>query len=143
MAKATLTQKLAAPADEVWELIGGFVGIAAWHALVDACDAEEGGSVRRLHNAGGQGQLVERLLTFDEEARSYSYTIIDAVDFEPPVVNYLSVIAVGDDGDGRCTVSWTGSGDPAPGKTDEDCIAAWNFIYGTGLKNLAERFGAA
>jgi hypothetical protein len=143
MAKATLTQKLDAPADEVWELIGGFTGIAAWHDLVDACDAEEGGSVRRLHNAGGQGQLVERLLKFDEEAKSYSYTIIGSVDFEPPVVNYLSVVTVTDDGDGRCTVSWTGSGDPAPGKTDEDCVAAWNFIYGTGLKNLAERFGAA
>jgi len=143
MAKATLTQILDASAAEVWELIGGFAGIAVWHDLVDDCDAEEGGSVRRLHNAGGQGQLVERLLYFDEAERTYSYTIIGSVDFEPPVVNYLSVVTVTDGGDGRCTVTWAGSGDPAPGKTADDCIAAWNFIYGTGLKNLADRFGAA
>ena len=137
MAKAVLTQKLDASADTVWAAIGGFIGIAGWHDLVDDCDAEEGGSVRRLHNAGGQVQLVERLLHFDEAERTYSYTIIGAV------VNYLSVLKVIDDGDGRCTVSWTGSGDPATGKTEDDCIAAWNFIYGTGLKNLAEKFGAA
>jgi hypothetical protein len=142
MVKVTLTQKLSVSADDVWEAVGGFNQVGEWHELVEKSELEDGSSVRRLTNAGGEGQLVERLLYFDDEARTYSYTIVDAVDFEPPVVNYLSVFKIIDDGEGRCTVSWTGSGDPAPGKTEDDCIEGWNLIYGTGLRNLAEKFGA-
>ncbi len=143
MASLALSQKLNASADDVWALVGGFGGVAEFHAATSGCDLEEGGSVRRLHIADSPGQLVERLLHFDDAARTYSYTIIDVVDFAVPFTNYHSTIQVVPDADGGCTVTWEGSGEPVGDHTDEDCQNFWRFIYETGFKGLVEKFGAA
>jgi hypothetical protein len=52
----------------------------------------------------GGGEIVERLLTFDEKARSYSYTITELVDLVFPFDNYLSTIRMLDDVPGKTCI---------------------------------------
>ncbi|MFP3527358.1 SRPBCC family protein, partial [Pantoea sp. SIMBA_072] len=66
--------EIPASADEVWQLVGGFDALPEWLPLIVKSETREGGRVRHLQAADG-GVVVERLQTFDNVARTYSYTI--------------------------------------------------------------------
>ena len=59
--------------DEIWQLIGGFGSLPNWLSFMPTSELTEGGRVRRLANRDGE-TLVERLVAFDDTARSYSYS---------------------------------------------------------------------
>lgn len=90
MATTTATIELPVPADRVWQLIGGFGSLPDWLPYIPTSEASEGGRVRTLTNEDG-GVIVERLEAFDDAARTYSYSILQA---PFPVTGYLSTIAV-------------------------------------------------
>ena len=87
-----------------------------------------------------EGQtIVERLLKFDDAARSYSYAILQA---PFPVTNYLSTLCVRDAGDGRGSrVDWSGQFAP-DGISDEEASRLFRGIYEAGLKVLAAAFAS-
>jgi uncharacterized protein YndB with AHSA1/START domain len=67
-----LSVEIAAPPDEVWALVGDPVGVPRW--FTKYVGAEIDGDTRILRRADG-GELVERLLDRDDEARRYSYSV--------------------------------------------------------------------
>lgn len=138
MLQATATIDVSAPPQQVWQLIGGFGSLPDWLPYIAESELHEGGRVRRLANSDGQ-TIIERLVTFDERARSYSYIILEA---PFPVTDYLSTLRVHDSDDSAgCLVEWHGSFTPA-GVTNDEATQIFSDIFTSGLKALAEHFDA-
>ncbi|MEY2932061.1 MAG: hypothetical protein RL033_2810 [Pseudomonadota bacterium] len=137
MAKVDERQALAASADEVWRLIGGYDALSEWHPAVERSVPEDSGRMRRLSLRGG-GVLLERLQTFSERERHYAYTIEEG---PLPVAGYRSTLSVRDRGASRgCEVFWSGEFTPA-GASEADAVGVIRGIYRAGLDTLVKRFG--
>jgi hypothetical protein len=134
MAQASASIDIAAPADRVWQLIGGFDSLPDWLPYIPKSELGEGGRVRRLANPDGN-VIVERLMAFDEAGRSYSYAILQA---PFPVKDYLSTLRVCDAG-GKAHVEWSGNFTPV-GVSEQEAARLFQGIYDDGLKALAEGF---
>jgi len=118
--------------DRVWQLIGGFDSLPDWLPYIPVSELSEGGRVRRLKNEGGE-VIIERLEAFDNEARTYSYSILQA---PFPVGGYLSTLTVHETPrPGTARVEWSGSFTP-DGVSDDDAVALFHDIYTQGLAAL-------
>ncbi|HDR9583182.1 SRPBCC family protein [Burkholderia stabilis] len=138
MAHANAHIEIAASADTVWQLIGGFGSLPDWLSYIPDSELSAGGRVRRLANPAGDA-IVERLVAFDEAARSYTYAILEA---PFPVVNYRSTLRVRENGPNASQVEWSGTFTPH-GATDDETVQLFRGIYEDGLAELASRFAAA
>ena len=136
MTKVSMSTRLAAPADAVWQLVGRFNALPDWHPAVEKSELTEEGQVRRLGLVGG-GTLVERLEHKDDKERVYSYTIEQA---PLPVADYRAEIRVREEDDGSTTVEWAGEFTPK-GAPDADATKVVEGIYQAGLDNLRKMFG--
>jgi len=132
--------RLAAPAAEVWGLIGPFGSLAHWHPAVLECDLDEedGFTIRRVKVVGNV-RTVQRLLSHDDAGRRYRYTITDG---DLPVHDYDAVLAVREDGPETCVASWRVTFQAA-GAPDDVAREAIEGIFDGGLNGLAHRFGRA
>jgi uncharacterized protein YndB with AHSA1/START domain len=135
MTKVSLTTKLAAPADKVWKIIGGFNALPEWLPPVTASKLDAGGRVRKLDLAGG-GSVTEKLETFDDKKRAYSYAITDS---PLPVANYVSTIKVSEDGAGS-RIEWSSEFSPA-GASEAEARKVIEGVYQAGFENLKKMFG--
>lgn len=139
MAQASATITLPVAPDRVWQLIGGFDSLPDWLPYIPKSELSAGGRVRRLVNPDGDA-IVERLEAFDNSARSYSYSILEA---PFPVTGYRSTLrVVGIDGDQASRVEWSGQFTPA-GVSDEQASHLFAGIYRDGLKALEATLGGA
>ncbi len=141
MVRLSLTQKLNASAEKVWDLIGGYNALPEFHAAIKASALEAGGAIRRLEFAEG-GMLRERLLHFDDEKRTHSYTITESSGIDLPFTNYLSTMTVKEDDPGKsCVVEWSGQGDPVEGASEKQVEDVSRAVYVTGFEGLKKIFG--
>ncbi|MGQ5580824.1 hypothetical protein BIU87_07690 [Streptomyces sp. ZS0098] len=131
MATTTATTDMPVPADRVWQLIGGFDSLPDWLPYIPTSTLSEGGRVRSLTNEEG-GVIVERLEAFDNQARSYSYSIVQA---PFPVTGYRSTLTVHEKPGGQSRVEWSGTFTPA-GTSEQEAIALFHGIYTEGLAAL-------
>jgi hypothetical protein len=130
--------EIAAPADKVWQLIGGFNSLPDWLPYIPASELSEGGRVRSLANPSGEA-IIERMEAFSEKERSYSYAILQA---PFPVTGYSSTLRVRDGADGKSVVDWSGSFTP-DGVSDDEAIKLFHGIYHDGLTALQRHFIAS
>ncbi|RKT89003.1 Polyketide cyclase / dehydrase and lipid transport [Saccharopolyspora antimicrobica] len=137
MATTTATTDIPVPADRVWQLIGGFDSLPDWLPYIPASELSEGGRVRSLTNEDG-GTIVERLEAFDNDARTYTYSIVKA---PFPVTGYRSTITVHAVSGAQSRVEWSGTFTP-DGASDEEAIALFHGIYTDGLAALKKTLGA-
>ncbi|MBV8414168.1 MAG: SRPBCC family protein [Verrucomicrobia bacterium] len=104
MAQASAVIDISASPNEVWQLIGGFNSLPDWLGYILKSELSEGGRVRHLATPQGK-TIVERLEKFDNTARSYSYSIIEA---PFPITEYLSTLQVKPSTDGKgARVEWS------------------------------------
>jgi carbon monoxide dehydrogenase subunit G len=134
MPTASATIDIPASADQVWQLIGGFNTLPDWLPFIPNSELSDGGRVRTLQTADG-GVVVERLQAFDNEARTYSYSIEQA---PFPATDYLATIKVEAQGQGA-RVTWSGRFN-AKGVSDEEVVALFNGIYQGGLEALRANY---
>lgn len=136
MATASTYIEIPVDSDTVWKLIGGFDALPDWLPYIPQSELKEGGRVRHLVNPDG-GVIIERLMAFDEEGRSYTYHILQA---PFPVKDYLSTLRVTDSADGKGSrVEWSGEFTPV-GVSDEEASALFQGIYEDGLAALKDHF---
>jgi hypothetical protein len=134
MATASAYIDIPASADQVWRLIGGFNSLPDWLPFIPKSELSEGGRVRSLQTADG-GLVIERLQAFDDGAKSYSYSILQA---PFPATDYLATICVEAQGQGA-RVKWSGRFEPV-GVTDEEVVALFTGIYQGGLEALRANY---
>lgn len=136
MATASATIDIPASAELVWQLIGGFNTLPDWLPFIPNSELSEGGRVRTLQTADG-GVVVERLETFDNAGKTYSYSILQA---PFPAIDYLATIRVEAQGQGA-KVTWSGRF-TAKGVSDEEVVALFSGIYQGGLEALRANYPA-
>lgn len=112
MSEVHVKEEIAAPVQTVWEMLSDFGGVAKWSAAIESCEVEGDGvgAVRTLAMPGGL-KLQERLESFDEDAKSFSYSIIEPCPL--PFTNYVSEVRITEAGADRCTVDWKGRFEPS------------------------------
>lgn len=132
MAEASTSIDIPQPADQVWQLIGGFGSLPDWLPYIPKSELSECGRVRHLANPNGEA-IVERLIAFDNAARSYSYAILKA---PFPVKDYLSTLKVVETGAKSSRVEWSGRFSPTT-VSDQEISKLFQGIYEDGLKALA------
>ncbi|MHC8305557.1 SRPBCC family protein [Pseudomonas sp. PB3P13] len=136
MATASATIDIPVSAEEVWRLIGGFNSLPDWLPFIAQSELSEGGRVRSLRTADG-AEVVERLRTFDDAAKTYSYSIVQA---PFPATDYLATILVETQGKGA-RVTWSGRFAPQ-GVSEEEVVALFRGIYQGGLEALRANYSA-
>ena len=138
MAQVSMSQKLEASAEKVWELIGGFNSLPTWHPAIEKSrtEGEGGGQVRTLELTGG-ATIRERLDRADEDAMSYTYSILEG---PLPVAGYVATLCVRDAGDGACVVEWSSEFDP-DGLPEAAAVEIIESVYQAGFVGLTEKFG--
>ena len=136
MASAHATLDLAIPADEIWQLIGGFNSLPDWIPGVTQSPFNDGGRIRHLHTPDGH-TFVERLESYNRVARRYSYSIVAS---PVSVTGYLATIAVTPTSDDSGShVDWSATFNPAGISTGE-AESIFTGIFSYGLKALVARF---
>ncbi|VVO52231.1 hypothetical protein PS862_00377 [Pseudomonas fluorescens] len=136
MATASAFIDIPASADQVWQLIGGFNSLPDWLPFIPQSELSEGGRVRSLQTADG-AVVVERLQAFDDAAKTYSYSIVQA---PFPATDYLATIRVEAQGQGA-RVTWSGRFAPV-GVSNEEVVALFTGIYQGGLEALRANYPA-
>ncbi|MCP2020628.1 UNVERIFIED_ORG: hypothetical protein J2Y76_001543 [Pseudomonas reinekei] len=136
MATATAFIDIPASAEQVWQLIGGFNSLPDWLPFIPRSELSDGGRVRSLQTADG-AVVIERLQTFDNAGRTYSYSIVQA---PFPATDYLATIKVEAQGEGA-RVSWSGRFEPV-GVSNEEVEALFTGIYSGGLQALRANYPA-
>ncbi|MGU9830869.1 SRPBCC family protein [Pseudomonas sp. LF242] len=136
MATASSVIEVPVSADQVWQLIGGFNTLPDWLPFIVKSEASDGGRVRHLQTADG-GVVVERLQSFDNVARTYSYTIEQS---PFPVSAYLATLQVEALTDASAKVTWSGVFTPAAGTTDAAVEELFAGVYSGGLEALRTNF---
>lgn len=137
VAHAFASVPLAVAPDRVWQLIGGFGSLPDWQPSIPTSQLSEGGRLRRLATADGVA-IVEHLEEFDNDGRSYTYSIRQA---PFPVTGYRSTLRVLADNGNGSRVEWSGSFTPN-GVSTEEAAALFQSIYEEGLKALSSRFAS-
>lgn len=132
-----------ADADDVWQLVRDFDGLPGWHPAISASElstgtAAEVGAVRRLTLADG-GIVVERLLTLDDAARSYTYEILDSPFAVRRYVSTIRVAPVTESG--QAFVEWWAEYDADSGDEAELSALFADGVFAVGIAALRERFG--
>ncbi|MFL1550853.1 SRPBCC family protein [Pseudomonas sp. D47] len=138
MATASSVIEVPVSADQVWQLVGGFNALPDWLPLIVKSEARDGGRVRHLETADG-GVVVERLQSFDNVARTYTYTIEQS---PFPVSAYLATLQVEALTEASAKVTWSGVFTPAVGTTDVAVEELFTGVYNGGLEALRANFPA-
>jgi uncharacterized protein YndB with AHSA1/START domain len=136
MAQANASIRIPVSPDKVWQLIGGFDSLPDWLPYIPSSELREGGRVRHLATPAGD-VIVERLEAFDNRARSYTYSILEA---PFPVTGYRSTLQVRESEEaGASLVDWSGEFTPT-GVSDDEASRLFEGIYRDGLRALAASF---
>lgn len=132
-----------AGAEDVWQLVRDFDGLPGWHPAISASElstgtATEVGAVRRLTLADG-GVVVERLVTLDDTARSYTYEILESPFSVRRYVSTIRVTPVTDSG--QAFVEWWTEYDADSGDEAELSALFADGVFAVGISALRARFG--
>ena len=138
MATASSVIEIPATADQVWQLVGGFNSLPDWLPFIVKSEASDGGRVRHLETADG-GVVVERLQSFDNVARTYSYSIEQS---PFPVSAYLATLQVEALTEKSAKVTWSGVFTPVAGNTEAAVEELFAGVYSGGLEALRANFPA-
>jgi Polyketide cyclase / dehydrase and lipid transport len=130
MAHVHEEQQTDVPPDELWGRIGGFLTFDRWHPAIGEVVSKEGGRVRDLHLAEGDGVVTETLL--DEGERFYAYSIDESP--LPVAADYRARIWV-EERDGGSTVLWEADFTPE-GASEEEAVEVIRGIFRAGLDTL-------
>lgn len=80
-----------------------------YHAAVPESRLSKGGCVRHLTIApeAGGGQVVERLVNFDDEEMRFSYKIIELINSPMPFRDYQAWVELKSTGKNSCMLYWS------------------------------------
>ncbi len=114
--------------DSVWRWAGGYNLLPTISTACVTSVLEDGGRVRVLTNTDGS-IIWERLLSYDEKAKSLSYRIEDSKAFTGPYdVGYVGRVALSADGDSATVFQYSGSFEPVQGVTEDQArLGVVNF----------------
>ena len=139
MSKVLVTEELQASAQTVWELVREFDGIAKWLGPMVQNMTVEGegiGAIRAIALPGDM-KLQEQLEAYDEDGRTFSYTILGEGPL--PVSNYLATLTIIEVGPNTCRVEWGSSFEPK--SPEAEVVPMVEGIYKSGIAGIKKALG--
>ena len=139
MANVSVTKSVKAPADKVWAMVSEWGGTHKWIPGVGPVSVEgEGiGSIRSADldpATGFVGRISERLESFDDKTRSFSYRVIG--DSPIPIRDYVAEMTVVERGPEAASVTWSCSWFANGDISEADLITAFEGLYEMSLDNV-------
>lgn len=119
------------PVEQVWALLGGFDWLPRWLDVIASSTLSDAGRLRHLTTVDGV-IIVERLLTFDEAGKTYSYALLQG---PAPVTDYIGTMSARDDGKGGTLASWASSF-VVQGADEAGIVTHFDGFYRAGLERL-------
>jgi carbon monoxide dehydrogenase subunit G len=137
MVSVKVSERVEAPADQVWALFRDFGGVQKFSAGIEKVEVTGSGigAVRTLSLPGGLS-LQERLEAFDDRGRRLQYAIVAG---PIPVTGYLATIEVKDEGK-ACRVDWSSHFEPK-GISDDQGRAMIEGVYKGGIAGVRKALG--
>lgn len=135
MAEVREEGELGASADEVWKVVGDFVGLIEGMGLPVKAEGEGIGMTRTI--SMGPEPIVERLEERDEAAKKIVYAILSG---PLPVSSYVATMQLSDAGDGRSKLVWSSTFEPVGDEAAAKQVVSG--IFTGGIKGLQGTFGA-
>jgi hypothetical protein len=135
MAEVREEGELGAGIDEVWTVVGDFVGLIEGMGLPVESEGEGIGMTRTIPM--GPEPVVERLEERDDAAKKLVYSIQAG---PLPVKDYLSTMQLSDAGEGRTKLVWSSTFEPVGDEAAAKQMVSG--IYTGGIAGLQGRFGA-
>lgn len=139
MAKVYISGIIDAPVDKVWDYARDFNGHGEWHPLIAESHVEDGlpsdrvGCVRNFNLTNG-GHLRERLLSFSDLERRFTYNIIVS---PMPIQNYVATFGVKPITEGNKTfVEWMAEFDVSPADEADIKEKVGQGTFAEGIKAL-------
>jgi hypothetical protein len=111
---STVIKKSSMSPDALRKKVGDFCRIGSWHPAAEKCVLSADGKQRTLSLKRGGGTIVEELEGWDNDNRSYRYTLLSGL----PVTYYHSTVIVTGDAGGSL-LKWMSTYD-AKGAADAD-----------------------
>jgi len=139
MARVSVKESLAFPAEKVWGLISDFGNVSWFQGLAKSEVRGTGPGMVRLMYAGDNPPIHERLEALDAKGRTLTYTIPENIPF--PVSDYRATMKVSESGPGRCELEWSCELTPK-GIPDAQAVAMLEGMYKTMIGWLRESLSA-
>jgi len=132
MASVKISDRIDAPADKVWDLVGDFGGIGRFSKGFKSvtCAGSGVGAIRTI-TLPNDTQMQERCELLDAARRTLDYAIIAG---PMPIANYLARIQLFEDGDGT-RIEWGSTFDPN-GISEAQAVAMIEGVYKGGIAGL-------
>ena len=111
MQQVEVRRSFAHPAQKVWDLTGDFGGLKNWLPGVTDCQVagsgarDQGGNATRAVHIMDGSVTRESLESFDDQAMSYRYGILEAKGFDSNS-SYFGTFTVVPQGDAGCEIVW-------------------------------------
>ena len=139
MAHVSVTKSVKAPATKVWAMVSEWGGTHKWIPGVGPVTVEGSGvgSVRSADldpATGFTGRISERLESYDEHDKVFSYRVIGTSPI--PISNYVATMQVVARGDQLTDVTWSCHWDVNGDMTEAELVAAFEGLYAISLDNV-------
>ena len=137
MTNVVVKDTINAAADEIWKTLSSFRDVEKYIPLVKSSTVEGSGvGAKRTciipNESGGEGKIEEEIKSFDENAKTFSYSITSS---PLPVENYLGTVKVTALGNDRCEVEWSSTFEPK-GLPEEEVSKMINDVYVSAINGL-------
>ena len=136
MSNVSMKSTINTSADVLWQSLSTFyMDLPGIECVVEGSGV---GAVRTFTLPNG-GQIVERLESLDDQARTLTYSIIN--DSPLPVNDYLSTMQVVDTGGRQCELTWSSTFEPR-GVPEAKAQKVIGGVYSGGFAALNKTFGS-
>jgi carbon monoxide dehydrogenase subunit G len=137
MASVKVSDRISAPVDEVWDLIGDFGGIARYTSGFKSvsCDGKGVGAVRTI-TLPNDAQMKERCELLDAVRWTLDYSIVSG---PVPISKYLARVQLFEDGEAT-RIEWSASFEPQ-GIGEAQAMAMVEGIYKGGIAGIKKALG--
>jgi len=129
----SVSERVEAPAERVWALVGDFNLVRRWMPSVEhSTKFGSGIGAERVLLISGGARIVERLEAHDEAGRSTTYSFVEG---PLPVTRCLTTIRVDPDGGQACTMVWSSRFEP-DGLPPEEVARLYEALYRAAISNV-------
>ena len=138
MASVKVSDRINAPIEKVWDLVGDFGGIQRYSSGFKSvqCTGAGVGAIRTI-TLPNDAQIQERCELLDAARHTLDYSIVAGA---LPLTGYLARIQLAQDGDGT-RIEWSSSFEPK-GISDSQATTMVEGIYTGGIKGIKKALGA-
>ena len=137
MTNVSVKNTINAPANEIWKTLSSFSGVERYIPLIKSSTVQGSGvGAKRTciipNESGGEGKIEEEIQSFDDNAKTFSYSINSS---PLPVENYLGTVKVTELGNDMCEVEWSSTFEPK-GMPEEEVSKMINDVYVVAIDGL-------